>query len=691
MKYKWIYFLIAILSLLVIRTTDPWLVEILRLKTLDAHQRNQSSVIADNIYSVEIDEAALDIYGQWPWSRDVLSKQIERIYDAGAALVVIPILFSEQDRFGKDEYLANTFINYPVVIAQSASTKGRGTPVPRGVSVIGGEWTNYIFNYRGAIGPLQSLGNAAAGVGMLLTAPEADGVVRRLPLVVAIDKEMYPSIPMEILRVLADDPSYQMKINDGGVEALRIPSFKTIKTDSNARIWINFKYVAPSISILSDFDTNSMHTDIFKDKIVFLALTAEGLGTTTATPVGIKYGHELIISATSTLITGESLERPFWADFAEIAYTAIVAVLICLAVTYLSWLYGIIGIMCSVFSTYFLSSAAYIDYNLLIDWSWPIVTFILAWSIAAFIRFVYEFKQKMQIKKQFGTYLSPDLVARLQRQPELLKLGGETVELSIMFTDVRGFTTISEHYGADVQGLTKIMNRYMTAMTKKILENKGTLDKYIGDAQMAFWNAPLGDSNHAKNAVKTALEMMESLDEFNNEIIKEGIPKFGMGLGINTDNVVVGNMGSDQRFDYTCLGDGVNLASRLEGQSKSYGVKIILGPKTAALIEDEYVVVELDKIAVKGKKIGVQIYTPIGRIDDLNTRMDWVTADIQHTKFIELYRSCQWTHARLFANDLKNEWNGVLNEYYNIMIDRINHYEQDGLTDWDGTYVAKTK
>ena len=676
MKYKWLYFLLAIVALLTIRIADPWLVEILRLKSLDAHQRNQEQVLLSNILTVEIDEAALETYGQWPWSRDILAEKIKHIYDAGATLVVVPILFSEEDRFGKDEYLRKVFENTPVIIAQSASQKGRGTPVPRGVSVIGGEWNNYIFNYGSAIGPLALLGDVAAGVGMLLTAPEADGVVRRLPLVVAIDNDLYPSIPMEILRVLADDPSYQMKINEGGVEALRIPSFKTIKTDSNARIWVNFKYAAPSISL-----DNS--TDMFMDKIVFLALTAEGLGTTTATPVGIKYGHDLVISAVATLIDGDLLERPFWTDFAELAYIATLAIAVCLIVTYLPWVYGIASILIALTGTYYLSYAAFIEKNLLIDWSWPVVTLILSWSIAAFIRFVYEFKQKMQIKKQFGTYLSPDLVARLQRQPELLKLGGETVELSIMFTDVRGFTTISEHYGVDVQGLTQIMNRYMTAMTKKILENKGTLDKYIGDAQMAFWNAPIGDANHAKNAVKTALEMMESLNEFNNEISKEGIPKFGMGLGINTDSVVVGNMGSDQRFDYTCLGDGVNLAARLEGQSKSYGVKIILGPKTAKQVEDQYAIIELDKIAVKGKKIGVQIYTVTTNKDGIDN----------HQAYLAYYRAGNWKKSlEIIKSQIKTKaFNDELNEYYNIMKERIEYYSTHQPDNWDGTYVAKTK
>ena len=290
------------------------------------------------------------------------------------------------------------------------------------------------------------------------------------------------------------------------------------------------------------------------------------------------------------------------------------------------------------------------------------------------IKFISEFLQKQQIKKQFGTYLSPAMVEKLQKNPELLALGGESRELSIMFTDVRGFTTISEHYGEDVQGLTKIMNRYMTAMTAKIIENDGTLDKYIGDAQMAFWNAPLDDKDHAKHAVKTALEMMGSLDAFNNEISKEGVPAFGMGLGINTGTVVVGNMGSDQRFDYTCLGDSVNLASRLEGQSKPYGVKIVLGERTADLVKDEYPVVELDCIAVKGKNKGVKIFT-LAPPNEL------------HDTWLDLYYRGQWQKAQLLIPQLKNV-TPELEHYYDNMAERL----KEGVpSNWDGTYRATSK
>jgi adenylate cyclase len=296
----------------------------------------------------------------------------------------------------------------------------------------------------------------------------------------------------------------------------------------------------------------------------------------------------------------------------------------------------------------------------------------------------------MQIKKQFGSYLSPALVEKLQKNPELLVLGGESRELSIMFTDVRGFTSISEHYGKDVQGLTKIMNRYMTAMTGSIIDNSGTLDKYIGDAQMAFWNAPLDDPNHAKNAVKTALQMLGKLDDFNNEVAKEGVPPFGMGLGINTATVVVGNMGSSQRFDYTCLGDGVNLASRLEGQSKPYGVRIVLGSDTASQISDEYFTLELDCIAVKGKKEGVNIYTVLET--DAGAIAEYIATKELHDLMLDYYREQKWSSALHMIDELKGEFDGSMDVYYDMMIERIGELRTSQLPDdWDGVYRATSK
>ena len=375
-----------------------------------------------------------------------------------------------------------------------------------------------------------------------------------------------------------------------------------------------------------------------------------------------------------TVLNGENIVRLDTATFLEYVAAGVLAVIIILLAGFAPyWLVG--AVLLTVWSGTAYGAYFYFTKHLqLWDASWIILVTTITGFHAVFNRFVKEFSLKQQIKKQFGTYLSPDMVAQLQKNPNLLKLGGESRNLSIMFTDVRGFTAISEHYGDDVQGLTKIMNRYMTAMTKEILNNKGTIDKYIGDAQMAFWNAPLDDWDHAENAVWTGIKMLDSLDKFNEEVQQEGIPAFGMGLGINTAEVVVGNMGSDQRFDYTCLGDGVNLAARLEGQSKTYGVRIILGPETANKVKEKINVFELDCIAVKGKTIGVKIYT--------------VAKESEHHRyFLESYYAGDWETA-LKRLDTAKQFHEEMSGYYANMKTRI---EAGRPKDWDGTFRATTK
>ena len=673
---------VIILTVLVIlRIKDPFFVETARLKGLDYYQRQQNKVKSNNIVVVTIDEATLDKFGQWPMSRATLSEGLEKAFNSGAQLVVMPILFSEKDRLGGDTIFNMTLQKYPVITAQSASQKGKGQPVPRGLATIGDGLGDWLYTYPAAIGPTKEIGQSSAGVGMLLTTPELDAVTRRLPLVIKVKGEVYPTIPLEALRLFGGEESYQAKVDQGGVQAIRVKGTPPILTDANGRVWINFKYSFNSVSY-ADKDWS-----ICKDKIVFVALTAEGLNNTVATPVGIQQGYEVSAQTLQMLIDNSRLQRPATFDLYEIISGVILAIALIVIACYFSYILNGITILVFLCVPYFIGLNLFIKYGYLADYTWPTLAVLLPWVGSLFFRFVMEFKLKQQIKKQFGTYLSAALVEKLQKNPGLLKLGGDERELSIMFTDVRGFTTISEHYGKDVQGLTSIMNRYMTAMTQAILDNDGTLDKYIGDAQMAFWNAPLDDPDHARNAVKTAMQMLKRLDTFNEEITKEGIPAFGMGLGINTASVVVGNMGSTQRFDYTCLGDGVNLASRLEGQSKPYGVRIIIGPLTYAKVNISYQCFELDCIAVKGKKEGVKIYTI------LENRLAENVMEVirMHEAFLINYRAQKWDEAIVLINALKKH-NPELKKYYEAMLERINDLQIANLpADWDGVYRATSK
>jgi len=668
--------LITLLLVLSVRAVDPSFVESVRLRYFDTLITNAMPT-ENELYVVNIDESALEKYGQWPFPRTVYADIIKELYKRNAGLVVWNVMMPEADRFGGDTELAKVLADNPTILTNIPSNKDKNTARKPGAAVLGPQYLDRIINYPGIIANITELEQNAVGIGNIVTLPEIDGVTRRMPLIIASNGKLFPSLSMEVLRVAASDTTVQIKLNENGVEKMRIPKFGPITTDNLGQIWIDWAQRSKSSSV-----TNLPES--FDNAIVVVGVSAAGLGNPVATAKGAVFPQDVQAAVISTLLNQVNIQRPDYADGAEIL-VILSAGLILLFLT--RWVYiGLGSVVVMVAAGIYGSVFAFDHYLLLLDATAFSVIIVLVALHAYGVKFVSEFLQKQQIKKQFGTYLSPALVEKLQKNPELLQLGGDTRELSIMFTDVRGFTTISEHYGSDVQGLTKIMNRYMTAMTKKILDNEGTLDKYIGDAQMAFWNAPLDDAEHAKHAVKTALEMLDDLANFNRQISAEGVPPFGMGLGINTGSVVVGNMGSSQRFDYTCLGDAVNLASRLEGQSKPYHVKLIIGPKTYEYVKDSYVCIELDCLAVKGKHEGVNIYTivPPGSV--------YPPALLTHRYFLDYYRSCKWDEAISYATTLKKAFNGELSDYYDAMIERIEDYKINSPGDnWDGVYRTNTK
>jgi adenylate cyclase len=658
---------------------NPSAIQTLQLKTFDYLITSLDKKQSEEIVVVNFGEKSVEKFGQWPFDRRDIAKTIDKLKENGAAVIVAPILFSEKDRAGGDSELAKTLDG--VILAQTPTTQNnKPDSVRRGFASIGPvDPARVVYRWPGGLRPLDQYAEIASGVGVVATVPELDGVVRRMPLLVNIASGLYPSIPLETIRVAAGDPSFQVKTNEDGIEAVRVPAFPAISTDERGRIWLAWN---------TKFDTLEA-TEIdarVKDKIVILGLTIEGVGGIIATPIGERWAHEIQAQALQTLVDGTSISRP---SVGRLIEGALLTTMLLLLLHIVPRLTVALTVPFYAFIVVGISAASYYLFKTelqLWDASYIVLAISVVYGHLVFNNFAREFRLKQQIKKQFGTYLSPALVEKLQKNPELLRLGGETRELSIMFTDVRGFTTISEHYGSDVQGLTKIMNRYMTAMTAKIIQNEGTLDKYIGDAQMAFWNAPLDDADHAKHAVKTALEMLGDLERFNKEVAIEGVPPFGMGLGINTGSVVVGNMGSNQRFDYTCLGDTVNLASRLEGQSKPYHVKMVIGPKTYEYVKDEYLCVELDCLAVKGKSEGVKIYTIVEK-NGINKAYARTHAD-----FIKYYRAQEWDRLENYFHVLESAFGGDLREYYGMMKDRVEDYKKNPLPkDWDGVFRTNSK
>jgi adenylate cyclase len=672
---------VTTLFLITVYSINPSPVETLQLKTFDYFITSLDKKESEEVVLVEFGEKSVQKFGQWPFDRRDIAKTIDNLRTMGAGVIAVPVLFSERDRAGGDKDLENAFRSVPVVISQTPTAQSRPADAARrGFAAIGSSPDPWLYTWRGAVAPLTSLADSASGVGLLAGAPERDGVVRRLPMLARIGDTLYPSLVLETLRTAAGDPSYQIKTGEAGVEAVRIPQFPPIKTDQNGRIWLTWNNKFERV------EATELTKEKIEGKIVILGLTIEGVGGIIATPTGEKWAHEIQANALQTVIDGTSISRLPESRLLE----GLLLLILCSTLLFLvprTSVFWTIPLFASfIFLIGYGSYFAFTNYMQLWDPSYILVSGVVVFGHLVFNNFAREFRLKQQIKKQFGTYLSPAMVEKLQENPDLLKLGGETRELSIMFTDVRGFTSISEHYGTNVQGLTEIMNRYMTAMTAKILDNEGTLDKYIGDAQMAFWNAPLDDADHAKHAVKTALEMLGDLQAFNDIISAEGVPPFGMGLGINTGSVVVGNMGSSQRFDYTCLGDAVNLASRLEGQSKPYHVKLVIGQRTYELVKDEYLCLELDCIAVKGKTEGVNIYTIVPR-NSTN-----IAYSRTHEDFIRLYRAQEWTKLYEYYLTLQNAFGGEMREYYEMMMERVQEFMHNPPgAEWDGIYRATSK
>ena len=580
---------------------DPFVKETARLKSFDLIQKYDTPTMSEDVVIVEIDENSIEQNGQWPWKRTVLADVIWRLREAGAGIIVLPILFSEEDRLGGDMDLAQALVQNGIVIAQAGTTQTNKNAVPRGVAKIG-DPLPWLFEWPGMLGPIPLLGDNVDGVGVVNTTPEIDGVVRRLPLLMRVGEEVYPSVALEVIRVAVGDPSYQVKAGPGGVIALRVPKFKTIKTDQYARIWLRWNKEFPTISITDDFTSVA-------GKTVIIGNTAEGISTIIATPNGEQYSHTAMAVSLQTVINGENIVRLDTATFLEYVAAGVLAVIIILLAGFAPyWLVG--AVLLTVWSgTAYGAYFYFVKHLQLWDASWIILVTTITGFHAVFNRFVKEFSLKQQIKKQFEHYLAPAMVKKLQKDPSLLRLGGETRTMTFMFSDIRGFTPISEKYKGNPEGLTKLINRFLTRMTDIIIKNGGTIDKFMGDCIMAFWNAPLDDEQHEENAIQSALQMQEELKLLNAELTAEGLPNINIGIGINTGEALVGNMGSDQRFDYSVIGDAVNLASRLESSSKTLGKTLVVGEETVRGAKLNYKFDYVDEITVKGKTEAIKVYT----------------------------------------------------------------------------------
>ena len=602
-----------------------------------------------------------------------------------------------------DAVLAAAIRNSRVVLGESghylALPQSGRPPATAGFAMLGPDPSPYLFTFPGLIRNVPVLDNAAAGHGLLNIRAEPGGIVRRVPLVVMVQGVIQPAITLDMLRLVTHSGVIRIKTDSAGVRSVAVPGLE-LPTDRNGQLWVHFGPYDPQRYVsVQDILKGKVPADRINRRLVLIGTSAVGLHDIKATPVDpAMAGVEVHAEVLENMLTNSALVRPDYAVGAELA----VAVLFCLFVIILAPILGA-GMMLALGTAVAVALAAgswyfFIERQLLLDATYPLLSsFIILWTLV-FFNYFREQMQRRRIRFAFGQYLAPALVERLAHSHEELVLGGEERNMTILFSDVRGFTTISEIYKDDPQGLTLLMNRFLTPMTNAIIDHNGTIDKYIGDAIMAFWNAPLLDPVQEIGACDAALEMLHRVEMLNREREQEAsavgkpfIP-IKIGIGINTGRCVVGNMGSDLRFNYSVLGDTVNLASRLEGQTKTYGVNIIVGARTAQAVRDKFAVLEIDCIKVKGKSEPETIYMVLGRAE--MARSDGFDR-LRHAvnEMIARYRRRDFRGAaETLARCREADPGFGLEALFALYESRIGIFQQNPPSDnWDGVFSADTK
>jgi adenylate cyclase len=711
-----------------LRIFDPPPVEELRVRTFDTFQLIDPRVkTARPVTIIDIDEKSLSELGQFPWPRTRIADLITNLTKLGAVVIAFDIVFSEPDRLNpdvaadtirnldddtraklralpsNDQILADAMSKSRVVLGESGlpfvvSEFDKSLPLT-GLAMLGEEPQRFMFDFPGLLRNVHVLEAAAAGRGLFTIKPERDGIVRRVPMIMQAQGATMPSLSFEMLRVASGSGTILVKADKAGIKSLGLRGFQ-IPTDAHGQLWVHFAHYDPSIYVSAvDVLQGRAPPDRISGKLVLIGTSAVGLNDIKTTPISPAIpGVEIHAQVLESALTGAGVSQPNYGISIEFA-TALVFGLLVIAFAPLFGPITLVGLG-AVFATGLAGTSWYFftQHRLLIDFTYPLMSTTAIYLTLIFSSFVREQAQRRQIRSAFGQYLSPALVEQLAQSPEKLVLGGEEREMTIMFSDVRGFTSISESYKHDPQGLTTLMNRFLTPLTNAILARKGTIDKYMGDAIMAFWNAPLDDKEHEINACEAAVDMLERIDELNKlreQEAQEGghvyIP-LNVGVGLNTGVCVVGNMGSDLRFDYSVLGDSVNLASRLEGQSKEYGFPIIVGSKTALAAKDKFAILELDFIMVKGKKEPEVIYAIAGREDVAQSgrfqRLRNLTIEM-----LACYRSRDWEGAlEAIERGRRTDEAHSLELLYNLYEARIRGYQKNPPPDnWNGAFALLTK
>ena len=724
----------VIVGCLALRIWDPSPVARLRSLVFDTFQRIAPLQFdpALPVRIVDIDEDSLTKLGQWPWPRTLLAELIEKLGAQGAAAIGFDIVFPEPDRMSpanavqywprsavldslkpeveklpsNDEVFAEAISEAPIVLGFIGSPLDLALPETKASFAHGGDDPRlYAPYYPGAVASLKVLQNPAQGAGALNWIPEYDQIIRRMPMVVRIEDTLFPSLVVDVLRLAQGASTYVIKSSGAsseqafgentGIVKIRVGDFE-IPTEANGQMWIRFTPQSPARYLPAWKVLNGeIGEDEIAGRILLVGTSAAGLLDLRATPLEASVpGVELHAQAVEQILRGTFLLRPDFATPAELFYILIlgclIAVLIYSAGALGSALLGVIAVGGVIAISWYAFDTA----GLLVDPVYPTIALSAIYLAGSSFMFLRTERERNRVRNAFSHYMAPALVKRLAEDPTQLKLGGETRDMTLLFADVRGFTTISE--GLTAEELIRFLNNLFTPLSNVILEQQGTIDKFMGDALMAFWNAPLDDTKHPSNACTAALRIMDEMKTLNEQWRLEAKAKersfheVKIGIGVNTGACAVGNLGSETRFDYSVIGDNVNVASRLEGQSKTYGVITVVGEETTLRAPD-FAFLELDLVKVKGKTTAVRIFALLGD-NALAQSQPFIDLSAKHGEFLTRYRAKDWDAAEALTRECEKMDGAELSQLYTLYRERIAFFRDNPPpADWDGTTEALSK
>jgi adenylate cyclase len=719
---------LILFGVLALQYSFPSQIESFRAKVFDIFQMIKPRVFQDTpVRIIDIDDESLEKIGQWPWPRTILAKLVSRLAAGGATVISFDGVFPESDRTSPqnmlpiwtegatseflraqlemipdhDTIFAKAIAKAPVVLAFGLTNEPHsklpelktgflehGTSKDRTIDHIGPV-------FKGAVVNLPILEKAAKGNGCFNMGTEWDNIVRRVPSIFRLNNVLYPALILETMRIYQGASAYKITLAGATGETsfgekTGLVSIKTglleIPTDAMGRIWLydtgyKRERFIPAWKVLSD---DNLLKEM-QEKVLFIGASAMAMKDLRATPLNPRAsGVEVHAQIVEQMFLGDFLERPDWAAGLEFTYLTLLGILLILILPKAG------AIRCAVIAFLAIASAfgvcwyAFVRWHFLIDPVFPSFAVFGIYLASSFLNFLGTERERGQIRSAFGRYLSPALVERLAKNPGQLKLGGEIRPMTFLFMDIRNFTGIAE--GFTPEELTQFMNSFLTPTTDIILQHGGTIDKYMGDCIMAFWNAPFEDEDHALHACQAALVMQEFLRA------TPGFENVRVGIGINTGNACVGNMGSEQRFDYTALGDEVNLASRIEGLSKNYGVTALVGQNTVTAAPG-FASLEVDLIRVKGKTKPVKIFALLG---DAELESQPLFREIRghFEKMLAAYRGQRWEEAeQALENCRRSTLSGIdLGVLYELYVSRILAYKiNPPALNWDGVTTAESK